>query len=104
MADAALKHGAAPSPGVGVLNQELGETGDADGNYPLASTIRQWFTEAWEHPLWVKYRQEAEEDMGFYIGGDYQWSIGGSTEDLAKLKETKRAAGRSCALASSVGR
>lgn len=90
MADADRKHGTGPSPGVGLLNQEAG-SGDPPNNISLATQIRSWFIEAWESPLWSKYRREAEEDMGFYIGGDYQWSMGGSTEALTRLKESKRA-------------
>jgi len=90
MADASLKGGTGPSPGVGVLNQNASM--DPPNNIALADQIRSWFIEAWEHPKWVTYRREAEEDMGFYIGGDGQWSMNGSREALAKLKNEKRAA------------
>ena len=89
MADADLKHGTGPSPGVGLLNQNV--SGEPLNNIALGTQIRAWFIEAWDSPLWSKYRREAEEDMGFYIGGEYQWSIDGSREALTRLKESKRA-------------
>ena len=57
----------------------------------LAVKVRAWFTEAWNHSLWVRYRREAEEDMGFYVGGEGAWSKDGSTEDLERIKGQGRA-------------
>mgnify|MGYP001576058481 CR=1 FL=1 len=57
----------------------------------LALKVRAWFTEAYNAPLWVRYRREAEEDIGFYVGGEYAWSKDGSTEDLDRIKGQGRA-------------
>ncbi len=88
MADAAVRTAVGAGPGIGVLNQEVPEP---PNNRELAVQIRAWFAEFYHHPLWQKFRTEAEEDMGFYIGGDAQWSINGSLEDLNKIKATRRA-------------
>ncbi|MGH2610153.1 MAG: portal protein, partial [Tepidiformaceae bacterium] len=56
----------------------------------LAARARAWFIAADEHPLWVEYRREAKEDMGFYIGGKYQWSINGSLEEYERLVAKRR--------------
>lgn len=58
----------------------------------LAIRARAWFVEAYHHPLWVKYRTEAEEDVGFYVGGEGQWSKDGSKADLDRIKGQNRAA------------
>ena len=58
----------------------------------LSVRARAWFTEAWSSPLWVAFRREAEEDLGFYTaaqGG--QWSKDGSKEDLERIKSQGRA-------------
>ena len=89
MADAAVGATDGPSLGVGVLNQSAGF--EAPNNLALAQQIRAWFAEAWGHPMWAGYRRESEEDMGFYIGGDAQWSIDGSLEDLTRIKRDRRA-------------
>jgi hypothetical protein len=89
MADAEFSSPTGPSAGVGVLNQSAEI--EAPNNIALARQIRSWFAEAWGHPMWDKYRREAEEDMGFYIGGDGQWSMNGSLEDLARIKKDRRA-------------
>ena len=60
-------------------------------NRDMAVRVRAWFLEAWTHPLWVDYRREAEEDEGFYAGGEDQWVEGGSSEALRRLKDLKRA-------------
>jgi hypothetical protein len=78
-----------PSLGVGVLNQSA--EAEAPNNIALAQQIRAWFAEAWGHPMWEKYRRDADEDMGFYIGGDGQWSYDGSLEDLNRIKKLKKA-------------
>lgn len=57
----------------------------------FAMRARAWFTEAFNSPLWVKYRREAEEDVGFYVGGDFAWSKDGSKEDLERIKAQGRA-------------
>ena len=57
----------------------------------IAAKIRAWFTEAWNHPLWVRYRKDSVEDLGFYTGGDGQWSEDGSIEGLLKLRKEQRA-------------
>lgn len=56
----------------------------------LATRIRNWWLEANAHKLWVDYRRNKKEDEGFYIGGDGQWSVDGSTEDLERLKAGQR--------------
>ena len=58
----------------------------------LAVRARAWFVEAYTHPLWVKFRTQSEEDMGFYVGGEGQWSQDGDTTDYKRLKDAKRAA------------
>jgi len=58
----------------------------------LALRARAWFVEAYHHPIWVKYRREAQEDVGFYVGGEGQWSKDGSTADLERIKGQNRAA------------
>ena len=58
----------------------------------LALKVRAWFTEAWNSPLWVRYRREGEEDMKFYVGGEGAWSKDGSTEDLDRINGQGRAA------------
>ena len=63
----------------------------ADTDRDMAVRVRGWFLEAWSHLLWVDYRREAEEDEGFYSGGEDQWSEGGSAEALRRLKQLKRA-------------
>ena len=78
-----------PGLGVGVLNQSAAV--EAPNNIALAQQVRAWFAEAWGHPLWEKYRRESEEDMGFYIGGDGQWSIDGSLADLTRIKKMQKA-------------
>lgn len=57
----------------------------------LAYKARAWFLEAMMHPLWIKYMRESREDLGFYVGGDAQWSVDGSMEDLQVLKDANRA-------------
>jgi hypothetical protein len=56
----------------------------------LAWRTRKWFIEAFTHPMWKRYCKEAEEDEGFYIGGELQWSNEGSQEDLNRLKAGNR--------------
>ena len=66
--------------------------GDADALNPdFAARVASWFTEAWSHPLWRTFRQEAAEDLGFYIGGDAQWKRDGSDDDLRALRSQKKA-------------
>lgn len=68
------------------INQTTGELSEVD----LAWRCRRWFIEAINHPLWKKYMKAAEEDEGFYIGGELQWSYEGSQEDLNRLKALNR--------------
>src|SRR3990167_10825225 len=65
-----------------------GVVGDDDS---LAVRARAWFIEAYHSPIWTKYRQEAKEDLGYYIGGEGQWSKDGSDADLKALKSANRA-------------
>ena len=58
---------------------------------PLAMRARAWFVEAYTHPLWVKFRRESEEDLGYYVGGEGQWSKDGDKSDLERLKGQNRA-------------
>ena len=58
--------------------QPGGSVVQADTDMDMAVRVRAWFMEAWNHPLWIYYRREAEEDEGFYSGGEDQWSEGGS--------------------------
>src|SRR3990167_7100375 len=58
----------------------------AVGETTIVGRVAQWFQEAIEHPLWQKYIKESAEDEGFYIGGDYQWSVDGSYQDLEALR------------------
>lgn len=57
----------------------------------LADKARAWYLEAIHHPLWVDYIKNSEEDEGFYIGGERQWSMDGSLEDAHRLKKANRA-------------
>ena len=57
----------------------------------LAVRARAMFTEWYNHPLWVKYRRESEEDVNFYIGGEGAWSKDGSKEDMERIKGQGRA-------------
>lgn len=56
----------------------------------LALRARRWFLEAWNHPMWKRYVREGEEDEGFYVGGELQWSYQGSQQDLDRLKAGNR--------------
>jgi hypothetical protein len=67
-------------------NTKTGELDDSG----LAWRCRRWFIEAMSHPMWKRYMKEAEEDEGFYIGGELQWSYEGSQEDLNRLKASNR--------------
>lgn len=58
----------------------------------LARRARGWFLEAMSHPLWANYIRESDEDIGFYVGGEGQWSKDGSREDLDRIKAARRAA------------
>src|SRR3990167_6897916 len=71
--------------------QPGGSVVQADTDMDMAVRVRAWFMEAWNHPLWVDYRREAEEDEGFYAGGEDQWKEGGSALALRRLKDLKRA-------------
>ncbi len=73
-----------------VLGSPLAQNRVGPGD-SLAYKARAWFLEAMMHPLWVKYMRESKEDLGFYVGGDAQWSQDGSMEDVAALKEQNRA-------------
>ena len=57
-----------------------------------AARVRAWFSEAWDSPLWRRYREQAEQDRGFYVGGEGQWAVGDDKADLERLKALKRAA------------
>lgn len=65
--------------------EELGPVDD------IAHRVRAWFAEAWTHPLWVNYRRNSIEDEGYYIGGDGQWSVDGSLDELKTVKSEGRA-------------
>src|SRR3990167_11241638 len=56
----------------------------------IAMRSRAWYLDAVNHPLWVKYIRESNEDLGFYICGEFQWSHGGDTRDLQRLKMQNR--------------
>lgn len=79
------------SPDSPLPAQPGGSVVQADFDMDMAVRVRAWFMEAWTHPLWVDYRREAEEDEGFYTGGEDQWKEGGSSESLRRLKGLKRA-------------
>ena len=55
-----------------------------------AMRVRAWYLDAVNHPKWVNYIRESIEDLGFYIGGELQWSHDGSTSDLQRLKMQQR--------------
>ena len=57
-----------------------------------AARVRAWFSEAWQSKLWRRYREQAEEDRGFYVGGEGQWAVGDDKADLQRIKDLKRAA------------
>ena len=71
----------------GLVLQPQEDTEDA----PLAQRVRDWFIESYNHPLWIDFRRDSKEDEGFYVGGDGQWSINGSTADLDRLVKERRA-------------
>ena len=62
-----------------------------DTDPDMALRVRGWFLEAWNSKLWTDYRKEAEEDEGFYTGGEDQWSVDGSAAELDRLKGLRRA-------------
>ncbi len=55
-----------------------------------ATRVRNWFVMARNHPLWANFIKHADEDEGFYIGGDLQWSKDGSFESLRRLQKARR--------------
>lgn len=55
-----------------------------------ATRVRNWFVMARNHPLWANLIRNADEDEGFYIGGDLQWSKNGSFESLRRLQKARR--------------
>jgi hypothetical protein len=73
--------------GLGAAGPAPSDDRDAD----LAARVRAWFAEAWTHPLWTTYRRLAKEDMGYYVGGEGQWSVDGSAQDLQRLRAANRA-------------
>ena len=87
MADSAAESlaGLAAASALGAIQ---GVVGDDDS---IAVRSRAWFIEAWHSELWMKYRQNSKEDLGYYIGGDLQWSKDGSDADLKALKSANRA-------------
>lgn len=85
--------------GLGVIADAVAALdGAGDGNQYLvtdptdeiALRARSWYLQAIHHDLWKNYRRDAKEDMGFYIGGEGQWSKNGSLEDYKHLIATKR--------------
>lgn len=74
-----------------LLAQAAAQTTVSDTDPGMALRVRNWFVEAWSSRLWVDYRREAEEDEGFYEGGDGQWSVDGTTSDLERLRRLNRA-------------
>lgn len=65
-------------------------TGSEQRAENIAFRSRLWFLEAWNHPIWKRYVRESEEDDGYYIGGELQWSKDGSTQDMERLKLQSR--------------
>ena len=55
-----------------------------------ATRVRNWFVSWRNHPLWAAFIRNADEDEGFYVGGDLQWSKDGSFESLQRLKKARR--------------
>ncbi len=55
-----------------------------------ATRVRNWFIMARNHPIWATFIRNADEDEGFYIGGDLQWSKDGSFESLRRLQKARR--------------
>ena len=56
----------------------------------IAVRVRAWYEEATTHPLWTKFRQEADEDEGYYVGGIHAWSKDYSTADARALQAEGR--------------
>lgn len=52
----------------------------------LASRFRGWFVMSMAHKLWREFTRDADEDEGYYVGGDRQWSKNGSLEALNYLR------------------
>lgn len=66
------------------------ETVAVAGPDDFAMRARQWFLEAYNHPLWQEYIKEGDEDIAFYVGGEGQWTKDSSTQDLQRLKSEHR--------------
>lgn len=73
------------------LDEAGGQPAQSGPSSELAIRARAWFTEAWNHEIWRRYRKQATEDVGYYVGGDYQWSKDGDKTDLDRLKKSNRA-------------
>lgn len=73
------------------LDEAGGQPAESGPSSELAIRARAWFIEAWNHSIWRTYRKQATEDVGYYVGGDYQWSKDGDKTDLERLKKSNRA-------------
>ena len=73
------------------LDEAGGHPAESGPSSDLAVRSRAWFLEAWNHEFWRKYRTQSAEDVGYYIGGEYQWTKDGDKTDLELLKKNKRA-------------
>jgi len=73
------------------LDEAGGQPAESGPSSELAIRARAWFIEAWNHDIWRNYRKQATEDVGYYVGGDYQWSKDGDKTDLDRLKKSNRA-------------
>ena len=73
------------------LDDAGGQPAESGPSSELAIRARAWFIEAWNHDIWRRYRKQAAEDVGYYVGGEYQWMKDGDKTDLEKLKKAKRA-------------
>lgn len=79
-----------------VVPQTSGINTDADvtidgADLDIAIRVRAWWFECVNSEFWQTYTEEAEEDEGYYIGGEFQWSHKGDTSALERLKKQGRA-------------
>lgn len=79
------------------IPQTSGANTDADvtlggDSLDIALRVRSWWLECVNSPFWQSYTDEAEEDEGYYAGGDDQWKYKGDSTVLDRLRKQGRAA------------
>lgn len=81
-----------PDPTLALLQTAASAPASEMPGESTASRVRAWFREAWTHRLWRRYREQAEEDRGFYVGGEGQWMVKGDRADLDRITALQRPA------------